>query len=130
MSTREERLELRLQGDAAYTTRPSSVSVTASALKNHHFRLYGQGNISGLPSNNQSLKRSRDASVTSNLSKGVLMQERREMARQQERMERQREQERMDREELIPDSKKAPQVGPTCHGEVIDLWCVSATASV
>ena len=35
----------------------------------------------------------------------------REQAREQERQERQREQERLDREELVPDSKKAPQVG-------------------
>ena len=41
MSTREERLELRLQGDAAYTTR--APSVTATALRHHHFKLYGQG---------------------------------------------------------------------------------------
>ncbi len=38
-------------------------------------------------------------------------QEMREQAREQERQERQREQERLDREELVPDSKKAPQVG-------------------
>ncbi len=39
------------------------------------------------------------------------LQEIREKAREQERLEREREQDRLDREELVPDSKKAPQVG-------------------
>ncbi len=42
----------------------------------------------------------------------LMLQEIREKAREQERLEREREQERMDREDLVPDSKKAPQVRP------------------
>ena len=167
MSTREERLELRLQGDAAYTTR--APSVTATALRHHHFKLYGQsqqaGSAAALPQirrtrNDQSASNNnndtRSLSVASTGSNRVprptppggrspslqtpllrtsasaaqlgqqqqqqlqqqlsaaeeqrLLEERRERAREMERLDRQREQERIDREELIPDSKKAPQV--------------------
>ncbi len=112
MSTREERLELRLQGAAAYIR--STAAASRSSLRQNH-----QPPQQQQQPQRQSLQRPL-RSATKSLtplphrnSELLLLQEKRERAREQERKEREKEKERLDREELIPDSKKAPQVRST-----------------
>lgn len=145
MSTREERLELRLKGQVHYE-RPQARGI-ASAVA-HIARAASMANraTGGDPATGVVKKRKSSRRRPNNLggsladSDGaadeggdnseavaaasgnhvgplsprdelIRLQERRERARELERLERQLEQDRLDREELVPDSKKAPQVG-------------------
>lgn len=128
MTTREERLELRLQGEAAYTARSASTRLAdrfsrqaSVAFQKPQPGGSNEPRSASLSATSSTLAYTHRPSENGGLGDLFLLQQKREKAREQERQERQREQERLDRDRdnepnLIPDSKKAPQVG-TCFNE-------------
>jgi len=112
MCTREERLELRLAQESSFTRpRPALSDVGSGTAANARLPLVRQPKTSSVGS---ALAPSAAVAGTPgsppDLRELLRLQECRERAREEERQERQRHQERVDRQELIPDSKKAPQV--------------------
>lgn len=122
MSTREERLELRLQGDVAYG-RSDRVVLGPVPNANNNISIT---NLASTGHNGRAARASLESPTNFSLGRGEvsngglhrqLIDERRERLRaHQERIAHQRDASlRIEDENLVPDSKKAPQVSLRCY---------------
>lgn len=93
-------------------SRPKSLSPQPSSLESRRDTVTSYSSVN--PPQLQRLSSVDDEAIVARNRELRLLQEKRERAREEERLERQKQQERLDRDNLeanlIPDSKKAPQV--------------------